>query len=74
MSELDNPFVHADPFARLTLERAISLRWTLRDILAGRTKFLQLADADLQFLAKMGLVEMDGDEPMLTDAGAAVIE
>lgn len=66
--------LRADPLADMTRERAISLRWTLRDLLAGRTRFLPLADADLQFLIEMGLVEMQGAEPVLTDAGFAVIE
>ncbi len=74
MSELDDTIVRDNPLTHLTLERAISLRWTLRDILAGRTKFLPLADADLQFLVETGLVEMHGDELVITDAGFAVIE
>src|SRR5262252_1540376 len=60
--------VRGDPFARLTLDRAISLRWTLRDILAKRTKFLPVADADLRLLLDMGLVERHEDEPALTAA------
>jgi hypothetical protein len=66
--------VRGDPFARLTLDRAISLRWTLRDILAKRTKFLPVADADLKSLLDMGLVEMHDGEPALTAAGVAAIE
>lgn len=74
MSDTEYSALHDNPLANLTPERAISLRWTLRDILAGRTKFLPLADVDLQFLVELGLVEMHGDEPVLTDAGFAVIE
>lgn len=66
--------LRADPLADMTRERAISLRWTLRDLLAGRTRFLPLADADLQLLVEMGLVEMHDDEPVLTEAGIAVVE
>jgi hypothetical protein len=66
--------VRGDPFARLTLDRAISLRWTLRDILAKRTKFLPVADADLKLLLDVGLVEMHDGEPALTAAGVAAIE
>jgi len=66
--------VRGDPFARLTLDRAISLRWTLRDILAKRTKFLPVADADLRLLLDIGLVELHDREPALTAAGVAVIE
>jgi hypothetical protein len=66
--------VKGNPFAHFTLDRAISLRWTLRDILAKRTKFLAVADADLQLLVDMGLVEMHDGEPALTHAGVAAIE
>lgn len=66
--------LRADPLADMTRERAISLRWTLRDLLAGRTRFLPLADADLQLLVEMGLVEMHDDEPVLTEAGIAMVE
>jgi len=75
MSDFDDTAtLHDNTLGELTIERAISLRWTLRDIFAGRTKFLPLADADLQLLLEMGLVEMHGDAPVLTDAGFAVIE
>jgi len=66
--------VRGDPFAHLTLDRAISLRWTLRDILAKRTKFLPVADADLRLLLDIGLVELHDREPALTSAGVAAIE
>jgi hypothetical protein len=66
--------VQDDPFAHLTLDRAISLRWSLRDILANRTRFLPLAEADLNLLVEMGLVEVHDDEPSLTPAGMAAIE
>ncbi len=66
--------VRYDPFARFSRERAISLRWTLRDILANRTRFMSVADADVQFLVRMRMVEMRDGEPVLTPAGMAVIE
>jgi hypothetical protein len=66
--------VKGNRFAHLTLDRGISLRWTLRDILAKRTKFLSVADADLRLLVDMGLVEMHDGEPALTSAGMAAIE
>jgi hypothetical protein len=66
--------VQGDPFAHLTLDRSISLRWTLRDILANRTKFLPLDQADLQLLVEMGLVDVHDGEPSLTSIGAAAIE
>ena len=68
------PTVKCDPFEHLTLDRAISLRWTLRDILAKRTKFLPVADDDLQLLVDMGLAEMRDGAPALTSAGVAAIE
>ena len=75
MSEFEHSvIVPSDPFAHLGLDRAISLRWTLRDIMANRTKFLPLADADLKLLIEMGLVEIHDDEPALTSAGMAAIE
>ena len=66
--------VKGNPFGDFTLDRAISLRWTLRDILAKRTKFLSVDDADLQLLVDMGLVEMHDGEPALTSAGVTAIE
>jgi hypothetical protein len=74
MSELDDTVVRDNPLSHLALERAISLRWTMRDILAGRTKFLPLADEDLRVLVEVGLVELHDGEAVLTDAGLAVIE
>ena len=75
MSDHDVSTAHSgDPFAHLALERTIALRWTLRDVLASRTKFLSVADSDLQLLAEMGLVEMHDDAPALTSAGMAAIE
>lgn len=75
MSDLDaTVIVRDDPFAHLALERAIELRWALRDILAGRTKFLPLPETDLQALIDMGLAEHHDDAPALTEAGLAAIE
>ncbi len=75
MSELEHDAtVQGDPFAHLPLERAISLRWSLRDILASRTKFLPLDQADLQLLVEMGLAEVHDGEPSLTSTGMAAIE
>jgi len=74
MSEIDYATKNNKPLTGLTIERAIALRWTLRDIVAGRTKFLPLADVDLRLLLEMGMVEMRDGEPKLTEAGFAVIE
>jgi hypothetical protein len=53
--------------------RAINLRWTLRDIKSNRLKLLPVNQHDLQDLIDMGLVEMRDDAPVLSNAGAGVI-
>ena len=62
------------PFAHLSLERAISLRWTLRDIKAQRLKLLPVSESDLATLIDLGLVEIQEDMPVLTPAGHAVLD
>ena len=63
-----------NPFAEFSLERAIGLRWTLRDIQAGRLKLSPVSDEDLRELVELGLIELqDDDEPRLTPSGAAVL-
>jgi hypothetical protein len=62
------------PFAGYDLERAIALRWTLRDIKAKRLKLTPVSDADLRTLIDLGLVEMRDDDPVLTNAGHAVLD
>jgi hypothetical protein len=57
------------PFAGLTLERAIALRWTLRDIKGQRLNLSPVSDSDLSALIDLGLVEMQDDAPVLTQAG-----
>jgi hypothetical protein len=57
------------PFARLSLERAIALRWTLRDIKAKRLKLSPVSQTDLATLTELGLIEMQDDGPVLTQAG-----
>jgi hypothetical protein len=59
-----------NPFAEFALERAIALRWTLRDIQAGRLKLSPVSD---DVLIELGLVELHDNEPVLTEAGAAVL-
>ncbi|MCP1732783.1 hypothetical protein [Bradyrhizobium elkanii] len=49
------------------------MRWTLRDIQAGRLKLSPVSDEDLHVLAELGLIELHDDEPGLTEAGAAVL-
>ncbi|MGY4311179.1 hypothetical protein [Bradyrhizobium sp. JR3.5] len=62
-----------NPFAEFSLERAIALRWTLRDIQAGRLKLSPVSDEDLGVLIELGLVELSDNQPELTEAGAAVL-
>jgi hypothetical protein len=61
--------VKSDPFADFGLERAIALRWVLRDIRGMRLKLSPVSDADLNTLTDLGLVEMHDNAPVLTDAG-----
>ena len=62
------------PFAHLGLERAIALRWTLRDIKAKRLKLSPVSPGDLNILTELGLVEMRDDVPVLTNAGHNVLD
>jgi hypothetical protein len=62
------------PLANFNLEKAIALRWALRDIVAKRTKLSPLKDDDLQTLLELGLVEMQDDRPVVTAAGLAALE
>jgi len=57
------------PFADLGLERAIALRWALRDIKARRLKLSPVSASDLATLTELGLIEMRDDVPVLTQAG-----
>jgi hypothetical protein len=66
----DNP----TPFAHLGLERAIVLRWALRDIKAKRLKLSPVSAGDLKILTELGLIEMRDDVPVLTNAGHAVLD
>ena len=62
-----------NPFAEYDLEKAIGLRWTLRDIQARRLKLSPVSDEDLRVLTELGLVELRDEGPVLTQAGAAVL-
>ena len=62
-----------NPFAEFGLERAIGLRWTLRDIQARRLKMSPVSDEDLRALTELGLVEVRDEGPVLTPAGTAVL-
>jgi hypothetical protein len=54
-------------------ERAIVLRWVLRDIKANRLKLSPIDQHDLRDLIDMGLVEMRNDTPVLTNTGVDAI-
>jgi hypothetical protein len=61
-------------FADFDLERAIGLRWALRDILAKRLKLTPLKEDDLQTLQELGFIEMQDGSPVVTQAGLAALE
>jgi hypothetical protein len=63
-----------NPFAQLDLERAIALRWALRDIKAKRLKLSPVSDDNLRTLTDLGLVEVRDEVPVLTNAGHAVFD
>lgn len=54
-------------------DRAIALRWTLRDIRAGRLQLSPVCPTDLNNLIAMGLVELKNGAPQLTQAGERAI-
>ena len=58
----------------LSLDRAIHLRWPLRNIKAKRTKLSPISPDDFTTLIEMGLVEMLDDEPALTNEGHRAID
>jgi hypothetical protein len=62
-----------NPFAELSLEKAIGLRWTLRDIQARRLKMSPVSDEDLAVLKDLGLIDVRDEGPVLTPAGIAVV-
>jgi hypothetical protein len=62
-----------NPFAELGLEKAIGLRWTLRDIQARRLKLSPVSDEDMKILAGLGLVEVHEERLVLTSAGIAAL-
>lgn len=62
------------PFAHLGLEKSIALRWTLRDIKAQRLKLSPASPGDLTVLAELGLIELQDDVPVLTQAGQDVLD
>jgi hypothetical protein len=63
-----------DQMAGLDLDRAIHLRWVLRDIKARRMKLSPVSPDDLRTLIEMGLVEMRDDVPVLTSKGDRALD
>ena len=65
----------ADGFPKsFNLQKAIALRWALRDIVAKRIKLTPIKDDDLQTLLELGLVEIQDDQPVITEAGLAALD
>jgi hypothetical protein len=62
------------PLAHFDLEKAIALRWALRDIVAERLKLSPLKDDDLQTLLELGFVEMRDGTPVVTQTGLAALD
>jgi hypothetical protein len=62
------------PLADLSVEMAIHLRWVLRDIKAKRTKLSPVGPDDLRTLIDMGLIEMRGEVPVLTNEGDRALD
>ena len=63
-----------NPFAQFSLEKAIGLRWTLRDIQARRLKMSPVSDEDLKTLTELGLVEKRDEGIVLTPAVIALLD
>lgn len=59
--------------ARADRDRAIALRWVLRDIKNNRLKWWPVDQHDLRDLIDMGLVELRNDAPVLTNTGVNAI-
>jgi hypothetical protein len=59
--------------ARADRDRAVALRWVLRDIKNNRLKWSPVDHDDLRILIEMGLVGMRDSAPMLTNAGVSAI-
>ena len=55
-------------------ERAIELRWVLRDIKGNRLKWSPPREEDLKILIEFDLVEMKNGLPQLTVAGLGAIQ
>jgi hypothetical protein len=63
-----------DPMASLGLDRAIQLRWVLRDIKGNRTLLSPVSPNDLKILLEMNLIEMRDEVPVLTGKGDRALD
>ena len=74
MSPLLKAIVEPDIYTAPTdRDRAIVLRWVLRDIKANRLKLSPVDQRDLLDLIDMGLVKIRNEAPVLTNAGVNAI-
>jgi hypothetical protein len=74
LSSLLKAIVKLDSYvAPIDRDRAINLRWALRDIKNNRLKLSPVDQQDLKDLIYMGLVEMRDNAPVLTSAGVCAI-
>ena len=62
-----------NPFAQFSLEKAIDLRWTLRDIQARRLKMSPVSDEDWRIVTGLGRVEVRDEGLVLTQTGIAML-
>jgi hypothetical protein len=60
--------------ATLGLDKAIRLRWALRDVRGKRLKLSPIDPNDLRTLVDMGYVEIVDGNPVVTAAGLQEIE
>nr|QDP27197.1 hypothetical protein FNV92_17480 [Bradyrhizobium cosmicum] len=58
---------------RVDRDRAIDLRWALRDIRANRLRWLPIDPLTLQTLVDLNFVEIADGKPVLTSAGSEAI-
>ena len=58
----------------LDVDTAIRLRWALRDIKGKRTGLMPVSAEDLRTLVVLGLVEMRGNVPVLTNEGERALD
>jgi hypothetical protein len=68
------PIMAERVLANFDLEKAIALRWAMRDIVANRLKLTPLKQDDLETLLELGFVEMRDGAPVVTPDGLAALE